>query len=207
MDLKKFRMKPLMGILRGLLPEELEPLFDTILLSGLETVEITLNTPGAFKLIRRASRLYGKKLMIGAGTVLTVTDLRKALDAGATFIVSPVLVRPVARECVKRKIPVFPGALTPREVYDAWTAGASMVKIFPSGCLGPGYFRELKGPFRDVELLACSGVTPENVGEYFRSGASAVAVGSGIFRRDWIQSRKFTLIRDKIQAYLKGFPE
>lgn len=196
-----------MGILRGILPGELEPLFDTILLSGLETIEITLNTPGAFKLIRRASRLYGKKLMIGAGTVLTITDLKKALDAGATFIVSPVLVKPVVQECVKRQIPVFPGAFTPQEVYDAWIAGANMVKIFPSGCFGPGYFRELKGPFRDIELLACSGVSPENIREYFESGASAAAIGSGTFRRDWIQSQKFVLIRNKIQAYLKGLPE
>jgi len=77
-----------------------------------------------------------------------------------------------------------------------------MVKVFPASCFGPSYFKELKGPFKDIELLACSGVTPENLGEYFKSGASAVAIGSGSFRRDWIEAGQFDLIKRKIKSYL-----
>ena len=165
-----------------------------------------MNTEGATGLIKNAVKRYGKQLMIGAGTVLTLKDLKDALRAGATFIVSPVVVPPVIEYCAKRKIPVFPGALVPQDIYTAWNAGATMVKVFPAGCFGPGYFKEIKGPFPKIELLACGGVTPKNMPDYFRNGASAVAVGSGVFRKEWLTQRKFRLIRNKIRAYLKVLP-
>jgi len=205
-DLKRFRQKPLLGILRGIRPGELTPLFDTLLESGLESVEITMNTDGATNLIKQAVSRYGQKLMIGAGTVLTLQELHNALRAGATFIVSPVIVPPVIKYCVRHKIPVFPGALTPREIYEVWQAGATMVKVFPAGCFGPDYFREIRGPFPGIGLMACGGVTPENAKDYFAGGASAIAVGGSVFRRDWLDAGKFDLIRERIRAFLKALP-
>jgi 2-dehydro-3-deoxyphosphogluconate aldolase/(4S)-4-hydroxy-2-oxoglutarate aldolase len=144
--------------------------------------------------------------MIGAGTVLTLKDLKTALSAGATFVVSPVVVPAVIGYCAKRKIPVFPGALVPQDVYAAWQAGATMVKVFPAGCFGPEYFKELKGPFDKIDLLACGGVTPENTKAYFKNGASAIAVGSSVFSKDWLTAKKFHLIRARLQAYLRLLP-
>ena len=206
MDLVRFRRKPLLGILRGIAPKDLDPLFDCVLAAGLETVEITMNTDGASGLIRSAVQRYGKHLMIGAGTVLNLKDLRLALRSGATFIVSPVVVPSVIRACVRQKIPVFPGALVPQDIYEAWQAGATMVKVFPAGCFGPDYFKELKGPFPKIELLACGGVRPENMTAYFRSGANAVAIGGSLFRKDWLRDKKFKLIRQRLQAYLAKLP-
>ena len=206
MDLGKFRRRPFLGILRGIKPPELEPLFETIAKSGLQAIEITMNTEGAPGLIKNAVKRYGKQLMIGAGTVLTLKDLHTALRAGATFIVSPVVVPPVIEYCAKHKIPVFPGALIPQDIYTAWQTGATMVKVFPAGCFGPDYFREIKGPFPKIELLACGGVTPENMKAYFKNGASAIAVGSSVFRREWISSGKFPLIGKKLRTYLKSLP-
>ena len=204
--LEKFRHRPLLGILRGITPSELEPLFEAIVASGLQTVEITMNTEGAAGLIKNAVKRYGKQLMIGAGTVLTLKNLQSALRAGATFIVSPVVVPPVIEYCAKRKIPVFPGALTPQDIYEAWQAGATMVKVFPAGCFGPDYFKEIKGPFPRIELLACGGVTPENMKDYFKNGASAIAVGSSVFRKEWLATKKFHKVRNRLQAYLKALP-
>lgn len=206
MDLKRFRKKPVLGILRGISQDSLDPLFEAIVSGGLEAVEITMNTAGAAGLIKKAVSRYGKKLMIGAGTVLNMRDLETALDAGVSFIVSPVLIKPVVEYCAKHKIPVFPGALVPSDIYEAWQAGATMVKVFPANCFGPDYFKELKGPFAEIELLACSGVTPGNMTVYFKNGASAIAVGSSVFRKDWIEERKFHLIRRKIQSFLKALP-
>lgn len=206
MDLCRFRKRPLLGILRGITPPELRPLFETIAASGLQSVEITMNTEGAARLIKDAVKHYGKQLMIGAGTVLTLKDLQAALRAGATFIVSPVVVPSVIKYCARHKVPVFPGALAPQDIYEAWQAGATMVKVFPAGCFGPDYFKEIKGPFPQIELLACGGVRPENMPAYFKNGASAIAVGSDIFRRDWIAAKKFHLIRNKVQAYLQALP-
>ena len=167
MDIKIFKKKPVLGILRGIGPELIEPLADTVISAGLETIEITMNTGRAAFLIGKMARRAKGRLTVGAGTVLDMDSLKSALFAGASFIVTPVLIEDVVKYCVKNKIPVFPGALTPLEIYNAWNAGAAMVKVFPSNFFGPKYFKEIKGPFNDIELLACGGVTPENIKDYF----------------------------------------
>ena len=165
MDIEKFKRLPILGILRGIDIESVEPLVEASISAGLKTIEITMNTRGAATLIEKAVAIGGKRLTVGAGTVLGVKSLEMAVDAGATFIVTPVLVEDVMKYCVKNKIPVFPGALTPREIYDAWNAGATMVKVFPAGFFGPEYFKEIKGPFNDIELLEGGGVTHEKMND------------------------------------------
>ncbi|MBN2121396.1 MAG: bifunctional 4-hydroxy-2-oxoglutarate aldolase/2-dehydro-3-deoxy-phosphogluconate aldolase [Candidatus Omnitrophica bacterium] len=205
MDLERFRELPLMGILRGIEPDAIEPLVDTIISSGLSTVEIALNTEGACELISRVLEVASGNLMVGAGTVLNVEDLYRALDSGAGFIVSPVLVDEVVEECVKKKVPVFPGALTPHEIHRAWKKGATMVKLFPAKLFGPAYIKEMKGPFNNVEILACGGVTPNTIRQFLSSGASAVAFGSSVFRQELIRQGKFSHIKKDIKALIKAF--
>lgn len=205
MDVAGFKKLPVMGILRGVELDILEPLIETVISSGLKTIEITMNTKDAALLIRRAIKASGKRLSIGAGTVLDLGGLRSALDSGAAFIVSPVLVKDVTEYCVKNKIPVFPGALTPLEVYNAWQSGATMVKVFPAKVFGPEYFKELKGPFKDIQLLACGGVTPENMGSYFENGASAVTFGASVFKKELLEKKDFKGIGLNITKYLSGF--
>jgi 2-dehydro-3-deoxyphosphogluconate aldolase/(4S)-4-hydroxy-2-oxoglutarate aldolase len=202
MDVATFKQQPILGILRGIGPEALEPLIETIARAGLKTIEITMNTAGAAGLIRRARALSKKRLVVGAGTVLDMKSLRSALDAGATFIVTPVLVRDVMAHCVKNHIPVFPGALTPQEIWTAWQSGATMVKVFPSNFFGPEYFKEIKGPFDDVELLACGGVTPQNMKTYFASGADAVSFGASVFQKQRLARKEFKVIGQVIKKYV-----
>ncbi len=208
MDLNIFTQQPLMGILRGINKDMVEPIVETVISSGLKTIEITMNTPGAAGLISEMVKSSTGKLIIGAGTVLSLEDLKKAIDAGASFIVMPALIEDVTLWCVKNSIPVFPGALTPQEIYRAWQSGATMVKVFPSKIFGPGYFKELHGPFQDIKLLACGGITPENISSYFSSGASAVAFGGSIFKKEWLIKGEFnkiaTAITSLIQANNRG---
>jgi 2-dehydro-3-deoxyphosphogluconate aldolase/(4S)-4-hydroxy-2-oxoglutarate aldolase len=199
MDINNFKKLPIIGILRGVKAEAIEPLTDAIISSGLKTIEITMNTPDAPKLIRQIANFSKSRISVGAGTVLTMDHLHAALDSGATFIVMPVLVNNIVEHCVKNKIPVFPGALTPQEVYNAWASGATMVKIFPAGYFGPSYFKELKGPFKDIELLACGGVNPENIKQYFDAGASAAAFGASIFKKEWLEQAKLPFVTDAIK--------
>lgn len=205
MELAKFRELPILGILRGIGREELEPLLEAVESAGLKTIEITMNTEGAPGLIRKAAALSGKRLTVGAGTVLDLTGLKSALDAGATFVVMPTLIKEVMEYCVKERIPAFPGALTPQEIYSAWRSGAAMVKVFPSHFFGPEYFKEIKGPFNDIELLACGGVTPENMGVYFSSGASAVSFGASVFKKEWLAKKDFQSIGRTIEKYIREF--
>ena len=202
MDILRFRKLPVMGILRGITASAIEPLIEAIVSSGLETIEIAMNTADAGALIKKAVSVSKGRLMIGAGTVLNPDILKSALDVGATFIVTPTLVEDVAEYCAKNVIPVFPGALSPTEIYAAWNAGATMVKVFPAGVFGPAYIREVKVPFNNIELLACGGVTSENIKEYFRGGASAVAFGASIFRTDWLAKKDYANIAQAIKKLI-----
>jgi 2-dehydro-3-deoxyphosphogluconate aldolase/(4S)-4-hydroxy-2-oxoglutarate aldolase len=207
MDVAQFKKQPVMGILRGIALAQVEPLIETVIASGLKALEITMNTKGAGKIIRTAKKIAQSRLVLGVGTVLDMDSLKLALDCGATFIVMPVLIRDVLAYCVKNKIPAFPGALTPAEIYACWQAGATMVKVFPAKSFGPEYLREIKGPFNDIELLACSGVTPENMAAYFSCGASAVAFGASVFRKEWLQSKDYSSISSAIKTYLRHLPD
>ena len=204
MDITKFRKKPVLGILRGIDAESLAPLTETVVSAGLGAIEITMNTKGAASLISKMVRCAKGRISVGAGTVLDKGSLKSALDAGASFIVMPVLIEDVIKHCVKNKIPVFPGALTPQEIYNAWNAGATMVKVFPSNFFGPEYFKEIKGPFNDIELLACGGVTPENMKNYFSNGASAVAFGASVFKKEWLTKKDFVSIGAAVKKYMEG---
>jgi len=206
MDVQEFKKKPVMGIVRGVALEHIEPLIEAAVTAGLQTIEIAMNTRDAEQLLRKAKKISGSRLMLGAGTVLSMDTLRQALDCGATFIVMPVLVKEPVAYCLKKKIPVFPGALTPQEIYNAWNEGATMVKVFPAKCFGPEYFREIKGPFNEIELLACAGVTPQNMRDYFACGASAVAFGASVFRKEWLERQDFQSIATAIKAYLTQLP-
>ncbi|MDY6836217.1 MAG: bifunctional 4-hydroxy-2-oxoglutarate aldolase/2-dehydro-3-deoxy-phosphogluconate aldolase [Chloroflexota bacterium] len=199
MNMNQFRRLPLMGILRGITEDIVEPLTEAIISSGLRTVEITMNTMDAPALIELMSKVAGNRLTIGAGTVLTNDDLQSALNAGATFIVLPTLVTDVVRSCVSNGIPVFPGALTPQEISNVWSEGPTMVKVFPAGFFGPTYFREIKGPFPDIQLLACGGVNTENIQSFFSYGATAVAFGASVFKEEWLAKRDFESISLSIE--------
>jgi len=163
-----------------------------------------MNTAGAAQLIQKMRQLAGDRLVVGAGTVLSEDDLHLALDAGAEFIVSPVLVRDLVEYCVKNAIPVFPGAFSPQEIYHAWRAGATMVKVFPAKFFGPDYFKQIKGPFQDIELLACGGVNPENIRSFFSCGAQAVAFGASVFKKEWLAAGEFERIRQCIGELIRG---
>ncbi|MDP2941238.1 MAG: bifunctional 4-hydroxy-2-oxoglutarate aldolase/2-dehydro-3-deoxy-phosphogluconate aldolase [Candidatus Omnitrophota bacterium] len=205
MDVKRFKRLPVMGILRAKAAFDIEPLMEAVASAGLETLEITMNSRNPEQLIRKAVAASGRRLSIGAGTVLDLDTLQSALQAGAGFIVMPVLIEDVLEYCLKNKIPAFPGAFSPQEIYRAWRAGATMVKVFPANFFGPEYFQEIKGPFGRIELLACGGVTPRNLAGYFAAGASAVSFGSGVFRQEWLENRDFKMISARIKKYLQAY--
>jgi 2-dehydro-3-deoxyphosphogluconate aldolase/(4S)-4-hydroxy-2-oxoglutarate aldolase len=204
MDINRFEELPLMGILRGVDVTDAEALLEAVIESGLKTIEVTMNTSGAAKIISKMHAISNGRITIGAGTVLSMDDLEQAIDAGASFIVLPAFVREVVRYCVEKSIPVFPGALTPQEVLDVWGAGATMVKVFPSGIFGPKYIKELKGPFDRVKLMAVGGVRLGNLEEYFSCGADAVAFGSSVFKKEWLEKKDFASIGKLVGEYVQA---
>jgi 2-dehydro-3-deoxyphosphogluconate aldolase/(4S)-4-hydroxy-2-oxoglutarate aldolase len=196
---------PFLGILRGVKDKDLEGLAEVCINCGLQYLEITMNTDNAPQLISKMIKLAENKITIGAGTVLSLQDLNMALSAGAQFIVSPSVVDDVINQCVREKIPIFPGALTPTEVQKAWDLGASMVKLFPASAFGPAYIKELKGPFNKIRLMAVGGINEINISEYFACGADAIAFGAGIFNLKWMNENRYDLIGEKMSSLIVGY--
>jgi 2-dehydro-3-deoxyphosphogluconate aldolase/(4S)-4-hydroxy-2-oxoglutarate aldolase len=166
-----FGAMPLIAILRNQRAEIIVPVVQALVEGGFTALEITMNSPGAADQIRTAARSAQGRLAIGAGTVTSLAELDEAEMAGASFVVTPVVVPDVITECVRRGLPVFPGAFTPTEIHQAHQLGATMVKLFPAHRLGPAYIRDLKAPLSSIRLLATGGITPESLPDYAQAGA------------------------------------
>lgn len=205
MKIELFKQLPLMGILRGIQTEIIEDLIEAIVETGLKTIEFAMNTENSADLIRTAKKISGDRLTVGAGTVVNCEIMKEALEAGAEFIVIPVVATEVIELCAKKNIPVFPGAFTPDEISRAWNAGASMVKLFPAKFFAPDYIREIKAPLNNVEILACGGVTQENIRDFFSAGADAVAFGGSVFKKEWLENRDYENISCLIKKLISNY--
>ncbi len=173
------------AIARRLDPTAVPAIADALAGGGIRAFELTLNDPqdDALRAIQAAARHVsgGSPIAIGAGTVLSVEAAARAIDAGATFLVSPHFDPVIVGWAVERGIPILPGAATPTEVLAAWRAGVPAVKVFPASALGPTFVRELRGPFPDIPLQPTGGITVDNAADYIRAGAVAVGIGSWLF--------------------------
>ena len=200
-DLQRFELAPVMGILRDVKEESLQGVAEASIAGGMRFLEITLNTKDSFRLIKQATDKH-TELTIGAGTVLSVEEAKKAFDSGAQFIIAPDFEEEVAAFCVENKLAYFPGALTPTEIQRAWKSGATMVKVFPASQMGPEYFKQVKGPFDKVKLMAVGGVNPGNIKKYLGAGADAVALGGSIYSVQRMESGRFSEIQKDIEEFM-----
>jgi 2-dehydro-3-deoxyphosphogluconate aldolase/(4S)-4-hydroxy-2-oxoglutarate aldolase len=190
------------GIARGIAEADLIPAFQAAIDGGFTNLEVTMNTENAEKLISLAIRSFQGRASIGAGTVTSMDELKRALKSGAQFIVSPTVNVSIIRFCRKHHIPVYPGALTPTEILRAYDAGASMVKVFPVQAMGgPSYIKEIKAPLGHIKMLACGGVTPENIEEYVKCGIDGIGIGGRLFRKEWLMEKEYAKITGQALKY------
>ena len=195
-----FEALPVVGILRGMQADIMLKIAELYFKSGYTTLEITMNTAGATDTIHSLVKAF-PAMNIGAGTVCTKTDLTAALDAGASFIVTPIVDVEIIKTCVTNSLPVFPGALTPTEIYQAWSAGATAVKLFPASQFGPSYLREVLAPLNQIKILPTGGISADNVVEYLQSGAYGLGVGSGLFVKEFIAKKDFNSLEKGFQRF------
>lgn len=167
------------AIARRLEPATLPAVAEALAANGIRVFEVTLNSPGAIESIRLlAEGALGERLLVGAGTVLSIAEAEAAVAAGARFLVTPHLDPSLVAWAAERGIPILPGAFTPTEILTAWRAGAAAVKLFPASVAGPAFIRDFRGPFPDIPLIPTGGVSVENAAEFLRAGAVAVGLGS-----------------------------
>ncbi|HJQ65736.1 MAG TPA: bifunctional 4-hydroxy-2-oxoglutarate aldolase/2-dehydro-3-deoxy-phosphogluconate aldolase [Gemmatimonadales bacterium] len=171
--------------------------------AGLPIAEITLTVPNAIEAIGAVAKRFPGKVLVGAGTVTDAETARRAVAAGAQFIVTPCLVSEVIDAAHRAGVPVLPGALTPSEVFEAFRLGGDMVKVFPVGSVGgAAYLRALRGPFPDIPLVPTGGVTLDNLAELFQAGAAAIGVGTELISKDALARRDYAAIGALAKQFL-----
>jgi len=165
------------AILRAENADRAEAVVDVLVGAGVRSLELTLTTKGALDVVERLAARVPAEVEIGVGTVLTAADVDRSVDAGARFVVSPSVAPEVIAAALRRRIASYPGAFTPTEITAAWTAGASAVKLFPAGQLGPAYLKDVRAPLPDIPLVPTGGVDVASVGAWLAAGAVAVGMG------------------------------
>lgn len=185
-----FNKMPVVGIMRNIPLDIIEEILPYYKEAGFTNIEITMNSENSEGTIKYLSQNH-EDLNIGAGTVCNMEDLMRAVNVGASFIVTPILHVEVMKYCTENEIPIFPGAFTPLEIYNASNLGATAVKIFPATQLGASYIKDVLAPLNKMKLLPTGGVTVDNIESFFKAGAIGVGMGSSLFDKDLIESKNY----------------
>jgi 2-dehydro-3-deoxyphosphogluconate aldolase/(4S)-4-hydroxy-2-oxoglutarate aldolase len=202
--LERIREVGLIPVLRARSHEEALAIALAIEKGGVPVLEITMTVPGAIDVIRQVIEKCGRRVLVGAGTVLDPETARLCILAGAQFVVSPSLKLSTIEMCHRYAIPVFPGALTPTEVVTAWEAGADAVKVFPCSALGgASYLKALKAPLPQIELIPTGGVSLSTAEHFLTAGAFALGVGGDLIDAAAISAGKLELITENAVKYIE----
>ena len=173
---------PLIAILRAEHASAYAPVVETLLEAGVRNIELTLSTAGVLEALPELRRRCGTEAALGVGTVTRVEEAEALIDAGARFLVTPVMRTDVVRAASAAGVAVVPGGLTPSELYAGWEAGAPAVKIFPASEVTPGYLAQLRGPFPLLQVIPSGGIGQDEAEAWLRAGAVAVGMGGPLVR-------------------------
>jgi 2-dehydro-3-deoxyphosphogluconate aldolase/(4S)-4-hydroxy-2-oxoglutarate aldolase len=175
-------------------PAKLRAVVDALAEGGVRALEVTMTVPGAVGLIRELAPVLPRGFLLGAGTVTTADAARAVIEAGATFVVSPVFRPEVIRACHERDVAAMPGCFSPTEILAAHDFGADVVKVFPATSLGSQFIKDVRAPLPHVKLMPTGGVTLDNAHDWIRAGAVAVGIGSALLDAKAIDSGRFDVI-------------
>lgn len=185
-----YSLPPITIILRGFDTPQVLTIAEQLVGTRLNSVEVALNSPHAYETISRLTREFSDELHVGAGTVTSLDRCERAIEAGATFLLSPVMFdEPIFEAARAAGVLTVPSAFSPSEIYSMVRLGADIVKVFPASVLGPGYARAIQAPLGPVPLMVVGGVNASNVRGYLEGGASHAGIGSGLFDPDQVERR------------------
>jgi Entner-Doudoroff aldolase len=196
----RYREARASAILRTNVADAVAPAMEAAIRGGFRVIEFTLNTPNAMQHIAEFSAR--ESLIVGAGTVLTPTDAYTAVDAGAQFIVSPVVDEAVIEEAAELGVAVMPGTQTPTEMQRAWEAGAQLQKLFPGPAGGPLYVKACLGPLPHLKIVPTSGVDENNAAAFLHAGAWALGFVAPLFVPEDMVEGRFDRIEERARRFV-----
>jgi 2-dehydro-3-deoxyphosphogluconate aldolase/(4S)-4-hydroxy-2-oxoglutarate aldolase len=207
-SLDLLRAHPVVAIVRLDDLSQAEGLTHALLEGGIRALEFTLTNAAAAEVVgqlrSRISLFDAGEALIGVGSIRTAEHTRQAIDNGAQFLVSPVMVHEMLELGRAAGIPTMPGAFTPTEIETAQQAGASVVKVFPASVLGPSYLRAILAPMPELRLMPTGGVSLGNIADYLRAGAMAVGVGGELVAANRVANQEWDEITRTASSYVQA---
>ena len=203
-NLKKIIDNKVIAVIRSKSKDNLMPFIDLIVESGINSIEITLTTPNALSVIKQLKSYYKGSILIGAGTVTDLDSAKKALDAGAQYIVTPVLNMEVIDYVKKSRFPVISGAFSPTEIYNSFHAGSDMIKIFPANLLGIENFKSIQVIMPKLTLMPTGGISSENAREWLNAGADVLGIGTSLINDQIISNKDYDKLKSNSQKILES---
>ena len=211
--LEYIRERKIVAIVRGLKPEYIVRLGHALEEGGIGLLEITYNqkAPETWKdtaaAIESVEKEFGDRMRVGAGTVITLEQVKMTSDAGGHYLVTPVTQPEIIRAGKALGLGLYPGAMTPTEIFTAWEAGADAVKVFPAGTLGSGYMKAIRAPLPHIPLIAVGGVHENNAAEFMKAGCVGLGIGGSLVNREWIENGEWAKITSRAKAFMKAVNE
>ncbi len=178
-----------------------------LLLGGISVVEFTYTNPQAGRAIEAVKEALGDSIHAGAGTVLDSETARSAILQGADFVVTPTVRIDTIRICQRYNVPTVIGAFSPTEILTAWEQGATFVKVFPAGAVGPRYLKDVAGPLPQIPLIPTGGVNLDKAGEFIAAGAKAVAIGSNLVDQTTVEQARWDELSSRARAFVAAVAE
>jgi len=201
--LEKIKQLGLLAVIRGPSVDLTVQMVGALIKGGVLGIEITYSTPNAEEVVKTLAAHYGDQIVLGMGTLTKPEQAESAIQAGANFLVSPISEPVLIKTMVDTGLLNMAGALTPTEVYQVYSLGTDVVKIFPGSLGGPAYIKALKGPFPYIPMMPTGGVSANNVADWFKAGVVAVGAGSELCPPELAKAGKFAEITQKAAEFVK----
>ena len=211
--LEYLQERKIVAIVRGMKPEYIVHLGEALEEGGIGLIEITYNqkSPETWrdtaKAIETVEKVFGSRMRVGAGTVITAEQVRMTYNAGGHYLVMPGIQPEIIRAGKELGLGLYPGAFTPTEILAAWEAGADAVKVFPAASMGPGYIRAVRAPLSHIPLMAVGGINENNAAEYIKAGCVGLGIGGSLVNREWIENGEWAKITALAKELMKKVNE
>ena len=211
--LEYVEQRKVVAIVRGLAPEYIVRLGHAFEEGGIGLMEVTYNQKApetwknTAKAIEAVAKEFGDSVLVGAGTVITLEQVRMTYDAGGRYLVTPTTQPEIIQAGKALGLGLYPGAFTATEILEAYNAGADAVKVFPAGAVGPGYIKAVRAPLSHIPMMAVGGVNDKNAGDFIRAGCIGVGVGGNLVNKEWIEGGEWGRITELAKSYLKAVRE
>lgn len=190
-----------LAVIRGPSEELTIKMVEALIKGGMTGIEITYSTPNAEKVVSLLAKEFKDEILLGMGTLTDPEQASRAKTSGAKFLVSPICEPRLVQAMIDSELTTMAGALTPTEIFQAYTQGVDVIKIFPGSLGGPEYVKALKGPFPDILMMPTGGVSEENAADWFKAGVFAVGAGSSLCSAALAREGNFAEITNRAEKF------